>query len=97
MADIKVGDRVEVTKDRDYDHELVGRPGVVTQIDTDSIPYLLSFTDDEGGEGWVMEVRRIDAPSDGRERHVTRAKELLADTMHTGDDIIRMARFLAGE
>jgi hypothetical protein len=93
MTDIKIGDFVEVTKDRNYETENEGRRGIVLEVDDDSIPYLV---DVEGDRVWVMEVRKLDAVSD-REVHVTRAKELLTGTPHSVDDIIRVARFLAGE
>ncbi|MFJ6237988.1 hypothetical protein ACIQH0_28360 [Streptomyces griseus] len=94
--DVKVGDRVEITKYRDYDDECNGWSGVVVQIDTDNIPFLVRTS--EEGDVWAQEVRKLDTPTAiDREALVTRAKELLADTLHTVDDIIAMANFLAGE
>jgi hypothetical protein len=34
MSDIKVGDRVEITRYRRYDDEFVGQTGIVTRVDT---------------------------------------------------------------
>ncbi|MFB8071076.1 hypothetical protein [Streptomyces californicus] len=96
MSDVKVGDRVEITKYRDYDDYANGLTGVVRQVDSDDVPFLVA-TDTEG-ELWVREVHKLDAPATSdREALVTRAKELLTGTPHTVTDIINMANFLAGE
>lgn len=97
MADIKVGDRVEITKDRDWTSEDVGRQGVVTDADYgDDLPYKVKL--DDGDDVWFMDVRKVERPAPtSREAAVSRAKELLTGTDHTGADVIRMAEFLAGE
>jgi hypothetical protein len=96
MADIKIGDRVRVVR------ELVAGTGVydgytgsVTKVDVGDIyPYLVAL-DDEKREVWMHDVERVGSPSD-RDALVARAKEHLAGTTHTADDIIRLAEFLAG-
>jgi hypothetical protein len=93
MADIMIGDRVEITRYRRYDDEFVGQTGIVTQVDSDSTPYLVLTADE--GEIWAEDVRQV-AGSD-REALVARALELLKNTPHTGADVIAMAAFLAGE
>lgn len=96
MEAIKIGDRVEVTKDRDWTSRDVGARGVVKQIDDDSVPYLIEC--DNAEEMWVMEVRKIDtALAVDRASYVERAKALLSDIGHSCADIIRLAEFLAGE
>jgi hypothetical protein len=92
MADIKIGDRVEITRYRSYDDEFVGKSGIVTQIDSDSTPYLVLTADE--GEIWAEDVRQVVGTD--RDALVARAKEHLAGTPHTADDIIRLAEFLAG-
>lgn len=93
---IEIGDRVEITKYRDYDDDCNGWTGIVVQLDTDSIPYLVRTVED--GDVWAQEVRKLGVPAaTSREALVTRAKELLAGTPHTVADIIAMANFLAGE
>ncbi|MFF6928309.1 hypothetical protein [Streptomyces californicus] len=94
MSDVKVGDRVEITQYRRNDDYGNGRTGVVLQIDTDDVPFLVET--DTRGQMWACEVRKLDAPTATREALVTRAKELLADTPHTVIDIINMANFLSG-
>lgn len=96
MNDIKVGDRVKVTQYRRHDDYGNGRIGVVLQIDTDDVPFLVKTED--YGQMWASEVCKLDtATGTDREALVTRAKELLAGTPHTVADIIAMASFLAGE
>ncbi|WP_328967911.1 hypothetical protein [Streptomyces sp. NBC_00239] len=91
MTVIKIGDRVQGP------YVL----GVVTDVDPDDshMPYYVQWDGNDYGL-WVREgsVRPIAvaAPSD-REALVARAKELLADTHHTGADVVAMAAFLAGE
>ncbi|WP_369147102.1 hypothetical protein [Streptomyces sp. R44] len=97
MNGIKLGDRVEITRYRGYstdgDTLYVGLRGTVDRIDDgDSLPFRVD-TDDEG-QLWAAEVRKV--PND-REHYVTRAKELLEGTHAMAGDILRMARFLAGE
>ncbi|MBT2412692.1 hypothetical protein J7I94_19355 [Streptomyces sp. ISL-12] len=88
---VKVGDYVEVTKDRDWTSEDVGKRGCLLSIDSDDIPYEVD------GVGYVMEVRRIDAPaSSGRASLVTQARSALEGTAPSAADIIRLAEFLAG-
>ncbi|GGY88995.1 hypothetical protein CP967_31375 [Streptomyces nitrosporeus] len=96
MSDVKVGDRVEITQYRRNDDYGNGCTGVVLQIDTDDVPFLVKT--DTGEKMWASEVRKLGATvTVAREALVTRAKELLADTPHTVTDIITMATFLAGE
>lgn len=96
MADIKVGDRVRVVSEyEDSAGRHADKTGTVDRVDLNDrcLPYRVALDGEDAD--WVYSVERIGAGD--RERHVTRAKELLADTVHTGDDVIRMARFLAGE
>lgn len=100
MSIIKIGDYVEVTKDRTWTDEDIGKCGHVTAVDAsgeDCLPYELKM--DDGRELWFMDVRTVDPPatSADREALVTRAKALLAGTDHTGADIVAMAAFLAAE
>jgi hypothetical protein len=90
---VKVGDLVEITKDRDWTSEDVGRRGLLTQIDEDdSLRYRVKL--DDGGEVWFMEVRKVATSS--RADLVTRARSALEGTNPTAADIIRLAEFLAG-
>ncbi|MFE7397989.1 hypothetical protein [Streptomyces sp. NPDC057557] len=103
MSDIKVGDRVRVI--REFQHTAgnnyySGRTGTVTEVDTcdPSLPYNVRLDEADGTELWVYSVERIapePMPMD-RDALVARAKEHLAGTTHTADDIIRLAEFLAG-
>ncbi|MER6485686.1 hypothetical protein ABT264_19285 [Streptomyces virginiae] len=93
-SSIQVGDRVRVT---DADPaSYVGRVGTVKSVDArDDAPcYLVSFGDGshgaDDGQWWCVNVEPAN------ESLVTRAKELLAGTDHTGADVIAMAAFLAG-
>jgi hypothetical protein len=58
-AAIKVGDRVEITKYRDDDRTHVGKRGLVTDIDSDDIPFRVEFGEGGGGAAWAMEVRKV--------------------------------------
>lgn len=94
MSEIRVGDRVEITRYREYDDSGEGLVGSVRQIDNDDLPYLVE-TETEG-DLWAREVRKLsDGAPPSRDALVARAKEHLAGTPHTADDILRMARFLA--
>ncbi|MYR43117.1 hypothetical protein [Streptomyces sp. SID5910] len=93
---VKVGDYVEITRYRSYSIEFEGLHGYVTQVDDDSMPYLVATTDE--GEVWAEGVRRIgaSAPDSTRSDLVKRAQTALAGTNPTAADIIRLAEFLAG-
>lgn len=93
MADIKVGDRVRVTGE-----EYRGQVGVVEAVDAaDTLyPYCVQL-DGDSYALWVQGAEPETATSNDREQHVIRAKELLDGTHPTAGDILRMARFLAGE
>ncbi|MFG2292007.1 hypothetical protein [Streptomyces sp. NPDC048603] len=77
------------------------RMGTVDDVDSGDpvMPYHVKWDDDEYGV-WVYaeDIEAVPAPSTAdRESLVTRAKELLAGTAHTGADVVAMAAFLAGE
>jgi hypothetical protein len=98
MSGIKVGDRVEIVTYRTWDEEYNGFRGVVHDIDTDDIPYHVELDGGEGRRVWAVSVALLDgSASSDREALVTRAKELLAGTEHTGADVVAMATFLAGQ
>ncbi|MEU1254835.1 hypothetical protein ABZ445_16295 [Streptomyces chartreusis] len=88
----QIGDLVEVTTDRDYSSDCVGKRGVLKVIDTDSIPYLVE------GVGWVVSVRKVTPTTSDNPfaAHVDEAKRLLEGTVHTGADVVALARELAG-
>jgi hypothetical protein len=98
MADIKIGDRVRIVSEyTDRAGRHVGRLGSVRHVDPDDreLRYSVLMDGDEESD-WFHEVELVSGVAN-REAHVTRAKELLTGTPHTVEDIIRMARFLAGE
>lgn len=93
---IRVGDYVEITTYRSYDHRYDGYKGKVTELDIgDGIPYLVNT--DTDGEVWAVDVRKVDEPSTNgtRSRCVDQARTALAGTNPTAADIIRLAEFLA--
>lgn len=93
-APVKVGDYVEVTKDRDWTSEDVGRRGHVTRLDEGtSLPYRVKL--DDGDDVWFMEVRKVPATASTFSAHVEEAKRLLTGTPHYGADVITLARELA--
>ncbi|MFJ9213050.1 hypothetical protein [Streptomyces sp. NPDC102264] len=100
---LRVGDRVEITKYREWTSELEGKTGTLLEIDTDCIPYRVQFDNSDDWE-WAAEVRRIpdanttspDPAETQRESFVMDAKRLLDGTTHDGADIVRVAAFLAG-
>lgn len=92
-VDIQRGDYVEVTKYRTNDRTYVGKQGRVTEIDTDHIPYYVAF--DDGNAAWAVEVRKVPASASPFTTHIDEAKRLLADTAHTGADVVALARELA--
>lgn len=93
---VKVGDHVEITMYREHDRAHVGKRGVVNEIDTDSIPYLVHV---EGYGGvWARDVRKVTSavtPSNPFAAHVDEAKRLLAGNSPTAADIVALARELA--
>jgi hypothetical protein len=102
MADIKIGDRVRVVRVYPYACDSVyrGYEGIVKGVDPRDTDYPYDVTLDDGDFSiWVHEVESLAPdpvhPSD-RDALVARAKEHLAGTEHTADDIIRLAEFLAG-
>jgi hypothetical protein len=108
MADIRVGDRVRVLQaDRaDDDSYYTGRTGVIQATDFGDarLPYYV-LLDEAEHACWLYSVELVDKPSEhvlsagattDRDALVARAKEHLAGTEHTADDIIRLAEFLAG-
>lgn len=94
MTDIRIGDYVEITEDMEGD--LIGQRGVVSRLDAydRSLPYRVEVPGRESAV-WVHAVRKAIDPTPTREAAVTRAKELLSDTAHSGADVIRLAEFLA--
>ena len=101
MADIKVGDKVRVVSEFLADAgPHAGKAGTVTRVDsTDTVyPYLVRLDGDSYDE-WFHAVELLNSltSNENRSAFVTRAKELLTGTPHSVDDIIRMARFLAGD
>ncbi|MEV4037678.1 hypothetical protein [Streptomyces umbrinus] len=91
-APVKVGDFVEVVKDREYDTSDVGKRGRLEQIDTDDIPYRIDTGD--GLSTWVMEVRKV-APG-SREERLGEARRV-AGPGATPADVLAYAKYLAGE
>jgi len=89
---VKVGDFVEVTKDREHDTSDVGKRGRLEQIDTDDIPYRIDTGD--GLSTWVMEVRKV-APG-SREERLEEARRV-AGPGATPADVLAYAKYLAGE
>jgi hypothetical protein len=103
---LKVGDRVEITTYRTsyYDSEYTGATGVLRQIDTDDLPYLVD-TDDKVTL-WAVEVRHIvasptvvDPSSVADPRRLAALKEAQEIAAHsdTSVDVLQTARFLLGE
>ncbi|MGW6855851.1 hypothetical protein [Streptomyces xanthophaeus] len=94
MELLSIGTRVRETAYHD-------RQGSIRAVDTSDplMTYSVKW-DGEDSEMWVY-TREIEAVPDGaasdRESFVTRAKALLADTDHTGADVVAMAAFLAGD
>lgn len=90
---LKVGDYVEVTKDREWTSEDVGKSGRLEGIDADGLPYLVE------GVGWVMDVRKVTPPTSTSSNpfaaYVDKAKRLLDGTAPTAADIVALARELA--
>nr|WSW58452.1 hypothetical protein OG513_07585 [Streptomyces sp. NBC_00998] len=92
--------------------KFIGLVGVIGEVDLSSrLRYLVTFGPGRHGDAdgtWYCEdVERVDEPAavdqsspaqvSRLELLVTRAKELLTGTEHTGADVIAMAAFLAGE
>ncbi|MEU8840282.1 hypothetical protein AB0D97_14275 [Streptomyces roseus] len=98
MADMKIGARVRIVDSSLWDYNSSrGRVGVVDRIDHEDDEQSWRIVDDAGELiAWAAAVESAITPTpDSREALVTRAKELLADTAHTGADVIAMAAFLA--
>ncbi|MFD9442106.1 hypothetical protein [Streptomyces sp. NPDC060001] len=92
---VKVGDFVEVTKDREYDTSDVGKRGRVTQIDSDDIPYRVDIG---GGEStWVMEVRKVASTTSGSRAERLDEARRVAGPGATSADVLAYAKYLDGE
>ncbi|MEO3974421.1 hypothetical protein [Streptomyces sp. CAU 1734] len=99
MSGIKVGDWVRVQ--REYRHDpgqLDGATGTVVALDPEDSAYPFEVRiHGRPHADWVHSVEHIEPNADtSRETLVTRARELLTGTDHTGADVVAMAHFLAG-
>lgn len=92
-AEVKVGDRVEITKLRTYDHGYVGRQGCVTDVDDDDIPYRIAL--DNGGAVWAMEVRKVAPAAPATRAALLDEARRLAGTGATPADVLAYAKFLS--
>jgi hypothetical protein len=97
----KVGDRVRVTADTV--ERTVGRFGHLVEVGDpdDFYPYRVRFEDGNDTEEWVRNVVKAEGTTTPATAPLTftalvdEAKRLLADTDHTGADVITLARELA--
>ncbi|MET9126952.1 hypothetical protein [Streptomyces sp. NPDC004528] len=92
-AEVKVGDRVEITKFREFDHDYVGRFGTVTDIDTDAIPYRIAL--DNGGFVWAVEVRKVTPDAPTRRTVLLSEARRAAGPGATPADVLAYAKFLS--
>ncbi|MGW2950734.1 hypothetical protein [Streptomyces eurythermus] len=103
--EIKVGDRVRIVRNgyAEEGAENVGRVGILEEYDPNDTRcmYRVSLPDRDCG-WWCAEVELVDEPADepavaSRLTYFHQAETALTDFEHTAADIIRLARFLAGE